>query len=60
MTWIATRLGVVPPGFSADGPPGGKRCRSHALVESGFSFQYPSYAEGYGALIEAQGWASTD
>ena len=59
MAWIARRLGVPEPELASGGPPGGKRCRSQALVESGFRFRYPSYVEGYGALIEARGRSTT-
>jgi nucleoside-diphosphate-sugar epimerase len=59
--WIAERGGVPDPcrGDAGEaGPPGSgrrgsnKRCSSRRLVESGFSFQYPTYREGYGPLIE--------
>ncbi len=29
-----------------------KRCRSDRLVDSGFTFRYPTFREGYGALLE--------
>jgi nucleoside-diphosphate-sugar epimerase len=57
LRWIAERLGLPAPPASAR--PGrdpryersNKRCRSDRLVASGFRFRYPTYREGYGALI---------
>ncbi len=55
--WLAERLGVAPP---RTGPPeeaarGNKRCSNARLKGDGFRFQYPSYREGYDALIEQGG-----
>lgn len=55
LRWIAGRLKVaaprrVPP--EAGGPARGtKRCRNTRLVDSGYAFRYPTFAEGYEALI---------
>jgi len=53
--WMAERLGVAPP---APGDGGGertqrsnKRVSSRRLQESGYRFLYPTYREGYGALL---------
>ncbi len=53
LRWIADRLGVPhPPGDPAAMSRGGnKRCSSRRLVESGYTFQWPSFREGYGNLI---------
>ena len=33
---------------------GNKRCRNDRLLESGYVFQYPSFREGYRAVLEAE------
>ncbi len=57
LRWLAARLGVPPPRM---GPPssadwrrhrGNKRCRNMKLVRSGYRFRYPTYREGYAALL---------
>jgi nucleoside-diphosphate-sugar epimerase len=60
--WIARALGVAePPAGSAEIPQAGrrarsnKRCRSDRLVASGFHHRFPTYREGYRALLDAQG-----
>jgi nucleoside-diphosphate-sugar epimerase len=56
MDWLARRLGVAPPA-RAEAAPGSrrmranKRCSSARLQASGFEFLYPSYREGYSALL---------
>jgi hypothetical protein len=57
MDWLAARLQLPAPPRRR-GEPGGlrgsnKRCRNDKLKATGFRFRYPSYREGYGALIEA-------
>lgn len=60
LRWLAQRLALPEPpnAAEAEAPAGGrggnKRCRNARLRASGFAFQYPSYREGYGALIDAQ------
>lgn len=54
LDWVASTLGVAAPRREGEGDPGGKRCSSDQLVGSGFAFAYPSFREGYAALIEAQ------
>lgn len=56
-TWLAKRLGVpVPPedeGEGAGGRRGGnKRCRNDRLVATGFEFEYASYRDGYGEMLD--------
>jgi nucleoside-diphosphate-sugar epimerase len=57
MRWLANELVLPPPPEAAPGisaPPrrsGNKRCRSDLLVASGYSFIYPTYREGYRALL---------
>jgi len=60
--WLAARLGVSPPGVE---PPSGsegrrhqsnKRCSNAKLIASGYTFRYPSFRDGYSALL-AQGGA---
>lgn len=57
--WIATRLGLPGPSIragTADGrrrSPGNKRCRSDRLASSGYAFRYPTFREGFGALLNS-------
>jgi len=61
ITWLAAKLGVpVPPLEDAPDdtkPPyrgdGNKRCQGALLRASGYGFRYPTFREGYGALIDA-------
>lgn len=64
LRWLAARLGVPAPPVAEDGseiPTGGaprrargsKRCSSALLVASGYAFRFPTFREGYAALIEA-------
>jgi nucleoside-diphosphate-sugar epimerase len=55
LAWLAARLGVA---FAeqeeADGTrraAGNKRCSNARLLASGFRFRYPTYREGYAALL---------
>jgi nucleoside-diphosphate-sugar epimerase len=51
--WLAERLSVELIEESvATGPV--RRCSNRLLLESGFSFRYPSFKEGYAALLENQ------
>lgn len=54
MRWLAGRLGVDEPEAARDGDPAGgnKRCSNARLRADGFRFEYPTYREGYGALID--------
>ena len=65
LSWLATQLGVPEPPLAANPPlkPGAeigdpalrmrasKRCRNARLRASGFQFRYPSYRDGYAALL---------
>lgn len=67
LCWLAAQLGVPEPPFASDSPlkPGAtrneavlrhrasKRCCNARLRASGFQFHYPSYREGYTALLAA-------
>jgi nucleoside-diphosphate-sugar epimerase len=61
LRWLAERLGVSPPPTQ---PPadvgsrrrrGNKRCRNANLLASGYVFRYPTFREGYGALLSTTG-----
>jgi nucleoside-diphosphate-sugar epimerase len=55
--WLAAELGVPPPrveetpGSTASRRRGNKRCSSAKLIRSGYVFRYPTFREGYGALL---------
>jgi nucleoside-diphosphate-sugar epimerase len=53
LRWLAQRLGAPPPTGQHDpgAPPSGKRCSSARLRATGFEFEFPSYREGYEALL---------
>jgi nucleoside-diphosphate-sugar epimerase len=57
LRWLATQLGVPPPptGPDARSRGGDKRCRSDRLVASGFRFAFPTYREGYAAVLRGEG-----
>jgi len=58
LDWLAARLGVSPPRrvpheSAASGRPGtNKRCSSRKLVASGYAFRYPTYRDGYAAMLQ--------
>jgi nucleoside-diphosphate-sugar epimerase len=58
LRWLAQRLGVPgPQGVTVATPTeaslrGNKRCSNKRLRESGYRFLYPSYKEGYGAMLK--------
>lgn len=55
-SFIAAELGVAPPAHDVGSAAvSGKRCRGELLRSTGFAFAYPSYREGYAALIRARG-----
>jgi nucleoside-diphosphate-sugar epimerase len=51
--FIAGELGIAAPEAAErpSGAPRGKRCSSDRLQASGFRFRYPSYREGYPAIV---------
>ncbi|CBE69400.1 MAG: SDR family oxidoreductase [Candidatus Methylomirabilis oxygeniifera] len=63
LDWLADALGVSPtrPGESSKTRtarhPANKRCRNAKLVTSGYTFHYPTFREGYTALLTGQAGA---
>jgi nucleoside-diphosphate-sugar epimerase len=65
IAWLAARLGVAPPRLaSPTGADNGlrrgstnKRCRNDRLCASGYVFAYPTFREGYGAILQEPGEA---
>jgi nucleoside-diphosphate-sugar epimerase len=56
LTFLAAELGVPrPPAGPTSGRGGDKRCSNDRLVASGFTFTYPTYREGYRAVIAGEG-----
>lgn len=59
LRWLAAQVGAPPPRLEAGADAGrrrqhtNKRCRNAKLVASGYSFQYPTFREGYTALLAA-------
>jgi nucleoside-diphosphate-sugar epimerase len=54
MRWLAEHLGVPLPKAQAvaDIPTrGNKRCRNTRLIEAGYRFRYPTFREGYAAML---------
>ncbi|MGE0821135.1 MAG: SDR family oxidoreductase [Candidatus Binatia bacterium] len=57
--WLASRLGVPAPQSKTPREPqsraqrSNKRCRNARLVATGYRFRYPTFREGYAALIAA-------
>jgi hypothetical protein len=54
--WLAVQLGVPGPRVVAEqaaarGQRANKRCRNTRLRASGFRFRYPSYRDGYRAML---------
>jgi nucleoside-diphosphate-sugar epimerase len=58
LDWLADRLGVPPPrrvprdDRAAGRPETSKRCSSRKLLASGYVFRYPTFREGYAALVD--------
>ena len=57
LRWLAGRLGAPEPRAEpgAGALDAGKRCRNERLRKSGWAPGYPSYREGYAAMLEAAG-----
>lgn len=55
--FLADELGLPHPPVGAAGPSrgGNKRCRNDRLLATGFSFTYPSFREGYRAVLAGTG-----
>jgi nucleoside-diphosphate-sugar epimerase len=54
--WLAKQLGSPPPRSGSRAPSGretksNKRCRNSRLLQSGYSFRYPTFREGYEAIL---------
>lgn len=60
LRWLAGVLGATPPQVASSDPRreprrgGNKRCRNDRLVASGYTFRYPSYREGYSAVLAGE------
>jgi len=55
MEWISAELGFPPPPRTATADncrKSGKRCRNARLLATGYRFLYPSYRDGYGAVLK--------
>jgi nucleoside-diphosphate-sugar epimerase len=56
LRWLAARLGAAPPPVAGpEHPPttrGNKRARNDRLVASGYTFRYPTFREGYAAMLD--------
>lgn len=68
LCWLASRLGVQPPreadADEAAVPRGrrrrsNKRCRNARLLATGYRFRFPTYREGYEALLRGVGLVAT-
>jgi nucleoside-diphosphate-sugar epimerase len=61
LRWLASRLGATPPAHvpgPAESP--GKRCRNAKLRRSGWTPRYPTFREGYEAVLGARGARPAD
>jgi len=57
LCWLAERLGVPEPapadeGDDASGRAGSKRCRNDRIRKAGYEFRYPSFRDGYAAMLD--------
>ena len=54
--YVASVLGVPPPREGDDARPGGssKRCSNARLRRDGYRFEFPTYREGYRAVLDAE------
>jgi hypothetical protein len=57
LEWLAGALGAPPPRLAPAGeggkraPRSNKRCRNDRLLATGYAFRYPTFREGYRAVI---------
>jgi nucleoside-diphosphate-sugar epimerase len=57
LSWLAERLGAPPPRIESNEESMGrrsqsnKRCRNFRLLQSGYAFKYPTFREGYEAIL---------
>jgi nucleoside-diphosphate-sugar epimerase len=52
--WLARRMGLDVSAMVEDSAPmrgGNKRCNNQRLLDAGYTFSYPDYRAGYGALL---------
>lgn len=60
LRWLAGALGAPPPRAVPDDSPeltrraGSKRCKNRRLVKAGYAFRYPTFREGYTAVIAGE------
>lgn len=52
LTWLADRMGAPRPGLGEPSTRGNKRASSARLVASGYEFRYPTFREGYTAILD--------
>lgn len=52
--WLAEALDVEPPSMALAFDVSGKRCDNQRIKASGYTLKYPSYREGYQALLTTQ------
>ena len=58
LEWLAARLGAPAPrrvGGGSDAGGSGKRCSNARLRASGYRFRYPTFREGYAAVLAGEG-----
>ena len=54
LTWMAEQLGVPAPGSGPGSNRGNKRASSARLQATGYTFRYPTFREGYRAILDGQ------
>ncbi len=54
LTWMAEQLGVPAPGTGPGSSRGNKRASSARLQATGYTFRYPTFREGYRAILDGQ------
>ena len=52
LSWLADRLGVPRPATGEPSSRGSKRASSARVVVSGYAFRYPTFREGYAAMLD--------
>lgn len=53
LRWLADRLGAPPPQPGPGRTRGNKRARNDRILATGYQFWYPTFREGYAAMIDA-------
>jgi nucleoside-diphosphate-sugar epimerase len=54
LRWLADRLGAPPPQPGPGRTRGNKRARNDRILATGYRFRYPTFREGYAAMIDAE------